>query len=85
MDRIMLNDILQFDDEQIETASKEIIRDTDPRGCLLLCGNPKSRITYRKPRRISEAKRQQARDAMKRIDLSANQSDGYWYSAVKRL
>ena len=27
---------------------------------------PKSRISYRKPRRISEAKRQQARDAMKK-------------------
>ena len=29
---------------------------------------PKSRISYRKPRRISEAKRQQARDAMKKIN-----------------
>lgn len=29
---------------------------------------PKSRISYRKPRRISEAKRQQARDAMKAIN-----------------
>ena len=31
---------------------------------------PKSRISYRKPRRISEAKRQQARDAMKKINES---------------
>ena len=30
---------------------------------------PKSRISYRKPRRISEAKRQQARDAMKKINI----------------
>ena len=29
---------------------------------------PKSHISYRKPRRISEAKRQQARDAMKAIN-----------------
>ena len=29
---------------------------------------PKSRISYRKPRRISAAKRQQARDAMKKIN-----------------
>ena len=29
---------------------------------------PKSRISYRKPRRISEAKRQQAREAMKKIN-----------------
>lgn len=29
---------------------------------------PKSRISYRKPRRISEAKRQQARDAMRKIN-----------------
>lgn len=29
---------------------------------------PKSHISYRKPRRISEAKRQQARDAMKKIN-----------------
>lgn len=29
---------------------------------------PKSRISYRKPRRISEAKRQQAREAMKAIN-----------------
>ena len=29
---------------------------------------PKSRISYRKPRRISEAKRRQARDAMKKIN-----------------
>ena len=29
---------------------------------------PRSRISYRKPRRISEAKRQQARDAMKKIN-----------------
>ena len=29
---------------------------------------PKSRISYRKPRRISEAKRQQAREAMKEIN-----------------
>ena len=31
---------------------------------------PKSRISYRKPRRISEAKRQQARDAMRKINES---------------
>lgn len=30
---------------------------------------PKSRISYRKPRRISEVKRQQARDAMKKINI----------------
>lgn len=29
---------------------------------------PKSHISYRKPRRISEAKRQQAREAMKKIN-----------------
>ncbi len=29
---------------------------------------PKSHISYRKPRRISEAKRQQARNAMKKIN-----------------
>ena len=29
---------------------------------------PKSAITYRKPRRISEAKREQAREAMKKIN-----------------
>ena len=29
---------------------------------------PKSRISYRKPRRISEAKREQAREAMKKIN-----------------
>lgn len=29
---------------------------------------PKLRISYRKPRRISAAKRQQARDAMKKIN-----------------
>ena len=29
---------------------------------------PKSRISYRKPRMISEAKRQQAREAMKKIN-----------------
>lgn len=29
---------------------------------------PKSHISYRKPRRISEAKRQQAREAMKEIN-----------------
>lgn len=33
---------------------------------------PKSRISYRKPRRISEAKRQQARDAMKLINNHNN-------------
>ena len=33
---------------------------------------PKSRISYRKPRKMSEAKRRQARDAMKRINLSAD-------------
>lgn len=29
---------------------------------------PKSVVSYRKPRRISEAKRQQARDAMKKLN-----------------
>ena len=29
---------------------------------------PKSRIKYRRPRRISEAKREQAREAMKKIN-----------------
>ena len=29
---------------------------------------PKSAVTYRKPRRISEAKREQARQAMKKIN-----------------
>ncbi len=29
---------------------------------------PKSHITYRKPRRISEAKREQAREAIKKIN-----------------
>ena len=29
---------------------------------------PKSVVTYRKPRRISEAKREQAREAMKKIN-----------------
>ena len=29
---------------------------------------PKSAVTYRKPRRISEAKREQAREAMKKIN-----------------
>ena len=33
---------------------------------------PKTRISYRKPRRISEAKREQARKAMKKINNSAN-------------
>ena len=33
---------------------------------------PKSRISYRKPRRISEAKREQAREAMKKINIRAN-------------
>ena len=31
---------------------------------------PKSAVTYRKPRRISEAKREQAREAMKKINAS---------------
>ena len=31
---------------------------------------PKSDVTYRKPRRISEAKREQAREAMKKINQS---------------
>ena len=30
---------------------------------------PKTAITYRKPRRISEAKREQARETMKKINL----------------
>ena len=29
---------------------------------------PKSRISYRKPRRTSDAKRQQAREAMKKVN-----------------
>ena len=33
---------------------------------------PKSAVTYRKPRRISEAKREQARQAMKKINNGAN-------------
>ena len=33
---------------------------------------PKSRISYRKPRRISEAKRQQAREAIKKINKVDN-------------
>ena len=33
---------------------------------------PKSVVTYRKPRRLSEAKRQQARDAMKLINNHNN-------------
>ena len=33
---------------------------------------PKSAVTYRKPRRISEAKREQAREAMKKINNAAN-------------
>ena len=32
---------------------------------------PKSRISYRKPRKISEAKRQQARDALRMIPQRA--------------
>ena len=31
---------------------------------------PKSVVTYRKPRKISEAKREQAREAMKKINQS---------------
>ena len=31
---------------------------------------PKSAVTYRKPRRISEAKREQAREDMKKINAS---------------
>ncbi len=31
---------------------------------------PKTAVTYRKPRRISEAKREQARQAMKKINAS---------------
>lgn len=31
---------------------------------------PKSRISYRKPRRISEAKREQARSAMQKLNQS---------------
>ena len=33
---------------------------------------PKSAVTYRKPRRISEAKREQAREAMKKINTGVN-------------
>ena len=32
---------------------------------------PKSVVTYRKPRRISDAKREQAREAMKKINQNA--------------
>ena len=32
---------------------------------------PKSAVTYRKPRRISDAKREQAREAMKKINQNA--------------
>lgn len=33
---------------------------------------PKTAVTYRKPRRISEAKREQAREAMKKINNGPN-------------
>ena len=33
---------------------------------------PKTAVTYRKPRRLSEAKREQARQAMKKINGNAN-------------
>ncbi len=33
---------------------------------------PKTAVTYRKPRRISEAKREQAREAMKKINNGTN-------------
>ena len=57
---------MQYNRMTLGRQAKELgfVRDTFEK----VCSMPKSRISYRKPRRISEAKRQQARDAMKKIN-----------------